>query len=82
MQVLNFFSDRHRTMPVNVFVSEPFLFLDECAAAVAVQLAPGIDVRFVSLETLMSMKRISGRAKDLDDLEHLTIVASVKREGI
>jgi hypothetical protein len=46
-----------------------------------VQLAPGIDVRFVSLETLMSMKRIAGRPKDLDDLEHLTIVASVKREG-
>lgn len=81
MQVLNFLSDRHRTMPVDVFVSEPFLFADEYAAAVAVQLAPGIDVRFVSLETLMSMKRIAGRPKDLDDLEHLTIVASVKREG-
>lgn len=78
MQVLNFFSDRHRTMPVDVFVGEPFAFDEEYAAASVVQLGPGLEARFVSVETLISMKRVAGRPKDLDDIEHLNIVAAEK----
>lgn len=57
MQVLNFFSDRHRTMPVDIFVSEPFAFESEYASVPTVELAPGLSVRFVSIETLIVMKR-------------------------
>jgi hypothetical protein len=36
--------------------------------------APGLSVRFLSIDTLVSMKRSAGRAKDLDDIERLQIV--------
>ncbi len=43
--------------------------------------APGLSVRFVSIETLISMKRSAGRAKDLDDIEHLQIVLQASKRS-
>jgi predicted nucleotidyltransferase len=71
MKVLNFFSDRHRETTIDVFVTEPFDFERECAAAMRGDLAPGIVVPFVSLPTLIAMKREASRPRDLDDIQHL-----------
>lgn len=71
MRVLNFFSDRHRETNVDVFVTEPFDFQRESERALGGELSPGVDVRFVSLPTLIAMKEAAGRARDIDDLQHL-----------
>lgn len=71
MKVLNFFSDRHRETNIDVFVSEPFEFEREYANALRGDLAPGMEVRFVSLQTLIAMKEDAGRPRDLDDIQHL-----------
>jgi hypothetical protein len=79
MKVLNFFSDRHRETNVDVFVSEPFEFEREYANALSGDLAPGISVRFVSLQTLIAMKQEAGRPRDLDDVQHLRWIAEDRK---
>ncbi|MEW5707615.1 nucleotidyl transferase AbiEii/AbiGii toxin family protein [Pelomicrobium sp. G1] len=71
MQVLNFFSDRHRETSVDVFVYEPFDFEQEYERALAGEIAPGLPARFVSIPTLIRMKEAAGRPRDLDDIQHL-----------
>ena len=75
MRVLNLFSDAHRETPVDVFVYEPFDFDDTYAKAVVEELDDGTPVRFVDIRTLIGMKEGTGRAKDLDDVEHLRKLA-------
>lgn len=72
MTVLNFFSDRHRETPVDVFVTEPFDFNREYARAQVEAIAPGVPLRIVRLATLLTMKRAAGRPQDLADIHELT----------
>ena len=82
MQVLNFHSDRHRPVTVDVFVSNPFDFDTEYEAAMRGELAPGLTVRFVSIPTLIAMKQVANRPRDLDDIEHLrAIMEEQRRDG-
>jgi hypothetical protein len=71
MQVFQLWSDRHRETPIDLFVSEPFDFDTEYGRAFVGELAPGLSVRFVALETLIRMKEAVGRPRDLDDVQHL-----------
>lgn len=71
MQVLQFWSDRHIETPIDMFVTEPFAFDDEYAAALVKPLYGTIDVRFVAIPALIRMKEAAGRPQDLIDIEHL-----------
>ena len=81
MQVLNFHSSQHQQMPVDVFVTEPFDFSLEYQSAIYGELAPGLMVRFVSIPTLIKMKELANRPKDLDDIAHLRTIAEEKNRG-
>ena len=74
MQVLNFHSDLHKLMAVDIFITEPFDFDREYATALQGTLSPGHNVRFVSIPTLIDMKRRSSRAHDLVDIERLQMI--------
>ena len=74
MQVLNLFSDRHRETPIDIFVEEPFDFEKAYARACVEEIAPGVPIHFVDLETLIAMKERAGRPKDLDDIAHLRTI--------
>jgi len=52
MTVLNFYSERHKPVTVDVFVTEPFDFDHEYEQAMQGELAAGLTVRFVSIPTL------------------------------
>ena len=71
VEVFSLTSDVHRETTINLFVLDPFGFDEEYAEAMVGELAPGLDVRFVRLRTLIRMKRKTGRARDEDDAEHL-----------
>lgn len=71
MQVLNFHSNAHPETSVDVFVHEPFDFAREYAEAMQGELLPRVVVRFVSIPTLIRMKQVAGRVRDLDDIQHL-----------
>ena len=74
MKVLQFFSDAHRQTPIDVFVIEPFDFGEESARALRKPLAGGGEVPFVSLRTLLQMKRDVARVQDLLDVEQLELL--------
>lgn len=71
MQVLQLWSERHRETSIDIFVQEPFPFEEEYARALVKPLYGVIDVRFVSIHTLISMKEAAGRDQDRIDIEHL-----------
>jgi hypothetical protein len=70
MTVLNFWCDRHRDTPVDVFVTEPFDFDEEYARALVKPLGL-VPVRFVSIPALIRMKELAGRQQDRIDIEYL-----------
>lgn len=70
MTVLQFWSDAHRETPIDVFAAEPFPFEEEYARSLSKPLG-SVDVRFVSIATLIDMKAAVGRQQDLIDVEHL-----------
>ena len=71
MIVLKLWSDVHRRTPVDIFVYEPFPFDEEYSRSVSLEVADGVFTRFVSLETLVSMKREAGRPQDFEDIAEL-----------
>ena len=71
MTVLSFSSEIHREMPVDVFVDVPFDFDTEFERALQGELMPGLSTRFVSIATLIDMKRTADRPRDHDDIQHL-----------
>jgi len=75
MRVLQFWSDAHRETPIDMFVHEPFAFEDEFDRALLKPLHGTVPVRFVSLPTLIEMKRQAGRPEDVADIEQLTKLA-------
>lgn len=79
MMVLNFFSDQHRETSVDVFVTEPFDFQRESMDALQGELSPGVNVRFVSLPTLIAMKEAANRSRDIDDVQHLRWIQEEKK---
>lgn len=74
MVVLPMTSNRHPDAPLDLFVTEPFVFSDEHTSAVWQELAPGLRIPVIRLETLLAMKRASGRPKDLADLDELNLL--------
>lgn len=81
MTVLSLYSDRHPISNVDVFVTEPFDLDSEYDRALVGELSPDLFVRFVSIPTLIAMKRIANRPRDLDDIEHLEIILNEERRS-
>jgi predicted nucleotidyltransferase len=73
MKVLNLFSGAHRLTPVDIFVSEPFDFDAKYERALVKELETGVPLRFVDIETLITMKRQAGRPEDLIDVRQLEL---------
>jgi len=71
MIVLKMWSDQHRRTPVDIFVYEPFDFDQEFEKARRETVFGSVTVPIVSYETLLTMKRESGRARDLLDIQEL-----------
>lgn len=74
MQVLQLWSERHRETSIDIFVHEPFSFAEEYSQALIKPLYGTIDVRFVSISTLIRMKEAAGREQDRIDIEHLRMM--------
>ena len=78
MTVLNFWSERHRETPIDVFVAEPFDFGQEYERALVKSLGT-VAVRFVSIPALIRMKEIAGRTQDRIDIEYLRKIADAPK---
>ena len=74
MVVFQMHSDQHPETRIDLFVAEPFQFDAEYDAALVGEILPGLPARFVRLETLIQMKTVAGRAKDLEDIRQLKLL--------
>jgi hypothetical protein len=74
MVVLPMTSDLLPEAPLDLFVTEPFVFSEEYDSALWLELAPGLSIPVIRLETLLTMKRSSRRPKDLADLDELNLL--------
>jgi hypothetical protein len=81
MVVFQLQSGIHRDTPVDIFVSEPFDFDAEYARALVAPIAPGVELRCASIDTLIRMKKLAGRAKDLEDIRQLELLRDGVRDG-
>lgn len=69
--VLGLYSDSHRTLPIDLFIAEPFDFARAHREALREEVAPGHIAWFVSFDDLVAMKRVAGRPQDLADIHQL-----------
>lgn len=74
MQVLSLQSQQHPETTIDIFVDEPFDFDLEYKTSIVAELAPDISFNIVNIPTLIKMKQQAGRAKDLDDIDHLKLI--------
>ena len=75
LTVFSIVSPEHPMATVDLFVEEPFDFEQAYERAMLADIAPGLAARFVDAQTLIQMKQQAGRPRDLDDIEHLRILA-------
>lgn len=79
MVVFQLRSETDRETCVDLFVTEPFPFDREYDRALGGEILPGVRARFVSLATLLRMKRKAGREKDLEDIRQLRLLRRSSR---
>lgn len=80
MQVFSLFSDTHPETTIDVFVTEPFPFEDEYQRADRYPIGSGVEIRAVTPETLIAMKRTADRDRDRDDIQHLQWIIEERRQ--
>jgi hypothetical protein len=73
MTVFQMWSDDHLETPVDIFADEPFPFDEEYQHALIKPLYGRLEVRFVSIPTLIRMKESTGREQDRIDVERLRL---------
>lgn len=71
MKVFGLANDDAQKPTIDLFVTEPFDFAREYELALIAEVATGVEVRFVSIPTLIEMKELAGRPRDKDDIQHL-----------
>jgi predicted nucleotidyltransferase len=77
---LSFFSPKLAATEIDIFLKEPFPMEAAEARAVRVQLG-ALSVPIASIPDLIAMKRQSGRAKDLEDIEALEAILRDGRDN-
>jgi len=71
---------RKRAAVRRLRATEPFDFDTEYDNALKSDLAPGLSVRFVSIQALIIMKEAAGRPRDLDHIQHLRWILNEIKE--
>ncbi len=71
MKVFNLISDQHPDATIDIFPKEPFVFEREYEAANWQSISEEVQVRIVSLPTLLRLKHEADRHRDRDDIENL-----------
>lgn len=71
MIVLKMWSDEHVETPIDIFIEEPFDFLKEFSRALPHEIEPKVAAHIVTLGTLLKMKQLANRTRDLEDIRAL-----------
>ncbi len=74
MVVFTLRSEKHQETPIDLLVSEPFDFDLEYDRALIGEIKPGLNARFVCLDTLIRMKEAADRESDREDVRQLRLM--------
>ena len=81
MLVLKLWSDLHHRTPIDVFVYHPFDFETEYGRAKRMEIATDLAAPFVARDSLIAMKRESGRPQDFSDITALEELHQLSDNG-
>jgi hypothetical protein len=71
LTVFSLFSPEHPATEIDLFVDPPLVFEDAYRRAAHMEISPGINAAFCSLDDLIEMKMKAGRPLDLEDIAQL-----------
>ncbi|OGI46873.1 MAG: hypothetical protein A2637_06040 [Candidatus Muproteobacteria bacterium RIFCSPHIGHO2_01_FULL_65_16] len=80
MEVFSFFHPDHAEQTVDLFARHPIPFEPLWSRSVLMNLG-GVEVRVCSIDDLIEMKRLSGRQKDLADIEQLARIKGYGKQS-
>jgi hypothetical protein len=80
MTVFSLFSDLHQATEIDLFLEPPIDFNGAYSHAVRQEIDAGISATFCSLEDLIELKTLSGRAEDRTDIEKLQQLRKAQNE--
>jgi len=81
LTVFSLWSADHAATEVDLFVESPLDFESAYAAAVRLEVAPGMAAPFIGLDDLLRLKAQAARPVDLDDITQLKRVRQEKSDG-
>jgi len=79
MQVFSMYQPKNPLLTIDLFVKQPIAYMDLLKNSVVMEL-DGINIRICSIDDLITMKNLAGRAKDLADIEKLTKIKEYEKE--
>jgi predicted nucleotidyltransferase len=71
MVVFSLFSPAHVATEIDLFVEPPFDFERAYSNALMLEMAPGVQANFCSLDDLIALKTKAARPRDLEDIAQL-----------
>ena len=81
MRVFSLWAPKNPMLEVDLFVESPIPFPELWARSVLVA-AGDMSIRIASIGDLIALKRMAGRAVDLEDIEALTAIARKRGEDV
>jgi hypothetical protein len=81
MRVFSLWAPMNPMLEVDLFVESPVPFPDLWDRSVLVE-AGDISIRIASIKDLIALKRVAGRALDLEDIAALTSIAHTRGEDV
>ena len=81
MRVFSLWSPMNPMLEVDLFVESPVPFPDLWQRSVLVEVGD-MSIRIASIKDLIALKRIAGRALDLEDIAALTSIAHTRGEDV
>ena len=81
MRVFSLWAPKNPMLEVDLFVESPVPFLDLWDRSVLVEVGD-MSIRIASIKDLIALKRVAGRALDLEDIAALTSIANTRGEDV
>ena len=72
LTVFSLWNPDHPATEIDIFVESPVIFKKAYASGISFEIAEGVKATVLGVNDLISIKKNTGRAKDLDDIEKLT----------
>ena len=71
LTVFSLWNPKYPATEIDIFIEPPIIFEKAYASGISFEIVEGLEVKVLGINDLISLKKIAGRVKDLDDVEKL-----------